>query len=379
MITGKDFVQRCLEQDVQVGKERIPMSNISNKEIEAARKTFTEFLQSTGLSLTKVSGKVGYSTAVLSQFKNGKYTGTHKTLINKVLNFIESYQRRERNPHNRKFIQTAVAKRIDIAIKQTEAFSDAEEEGKIAMIIGDAGHGKSRCLQEFAKVNRNSVYIKLDSTMTSTAIFAEIAKATTKDYSGQLKTLTRRLERNLADRNLIIILDEASALTVHQLDQLRQIVTIRCKCTLIISGNNHLLGTLNQSSARRGYESLDQFRSRLLMILNLDDLAANGDGGLYSAEDIRSLYSYGGIKLSSKASKTLRIISRTPQSGRLRTCGHIITALHLSPPVQKKGVIGHEHIIAAIQQLGLPVADYLPLGLLESQAEEQPVAGQKTA
>ena len=141
---------------------------------------------------------------------------------------------------------------------------------------------------------------------------------------------------------------------------------------MVIAGNRHLLGTINQSSARRGYESLDQFRSRLMMILNLDDLAASDDGGLYTVEDVRRLYEYGGISLKKSAIKTLRKICKVPQSGRVRTCSHIFTALHQSKlVVDELGYIDTELILAAINQLGLPVMQYLPFNFMEDTEDQK--------
>jgi hypothetical protein len=180
---------------------------------------------------------------------------------------------------------------------------------------------------------------------------------------------------------MTILLDEASALDVHKLNQLRQIITVRCKCPLIVAGNAHLLSTVNQDVMRRGYESLDQFRSRMLCILNLDELAAaagGGDGGVYSTEDIRKLYEYGGISLTRDAIKRLQSICRTGQTGRLRTCSIIIAALHKAIEIQRDEIITGEHIVSAIVALGLPIKDRLPVLTVETiQQDNQAMA--KTA
>ena len=60
----------------------------------------------------------------------------------------------------------------------------------------------------------------------------------------------------------------------------------------------------------------------------------------------------------------------TPGTGRLRTCTHIITALHTSNVVTGKGYIDSSLIIAAIEQLDLPVRALLPIATMESAAGE---------
>ena len=169
------------------------------------------------------------------------------------------------------------------------------------------------------------------------------------------------------------MLDEASSLKVKQLNQLRQIIVVKSRCPLILAGNSDLLKTVMQPTGYRGYQSLDQFTSRLMCILNLDTTANSKDGGLYTPEDIRNLYQYGGIRLTADAVSSLRKICRTPRSGRLRTCSHIIAALHTAKAVNDSGQIDSSLVCAAIEQLDLPVKARLPMttGLAEDMPASQ--------
>jgi hypothetical protein len=112
----------------------------------------------------------------------------------------------------------------------------------------------------------------------------------------------------------------------------------------------------------------------VLVVLNLDEIASDGGGGLYTADEVRRLYEYGGIRLTGDAVDTLRRICRTPKSGRLRTCSLIITALHTSGVVQDAEVIDSRMIIAAIRQLGLLVEGWLPLAIDHEEIEQKVAA-----
>ena len=364
-----DHIQRGLEQDARRCRERIPMELTKSKVKEMSRK-LKDFLEEEGLAQADVARAIGVSSSMISQFIKGKYPGNTRTLVNKIVNYIDTYYRKQQHSKGKGFVETTVAKRIGTLIKTAELFSD-EKEGKIGVVIGDAGHGKSECLRQYAKANANSIYVELDDTMTSTAMFSEIARTLKIDHIGPLKSITQRLSFVLAERSMTIMLDEASALNVVQLSQLRQVITVRSKCPLVIAGNSHLLGTINQPLTKRGYESLDQFRSRIVYVLNLDELAASGDnGGLYTAADIRRLYEHGGIKLTTDAVRTLKKICCAPQSGRLRTWSHIFAALSVSPVIKKGTQVDSTIIISAIRQLGLPVMNALPVGWL-TQKEDQ--------
>jgi len=369
-----DGIQKALEQDARLVEERIPIDMTRQKANKVAE-SLKQFIKERDWSQAKVARMIDVGSTRLSQFINGKYVGDLDEITNRVVSLINSVTRSERRVRNKPFIETTIAKRIGTLITQTEAFSD--DEGKIGLIVGDGGHGKSHCLRQYANANRNTVYVELDDAMTSTLMFSAIAKELKIDESGSLAGVTRRLIENLQNRHIIVMLDEASSLGVRRLNQLRQIIVVKARCPLILAGNRHLLSTVMQSTAKRGFESLDQFTSRLMSILDLDSRASDKDGGLYTLDDIRKLYEYGGIRLARDAIATLRRICMSPRSGRLRTCGHIVAALHISPPVIAKGLIDAGLIIAAIDRLDLPVKVYLPVAVGESGREETTEAAEK--
>lgn len=374
-----DTVIRAMEQDARHVEVRMP-EDIDKQKAQEFAEQVREFILLSGIKQTHLAKRIGVSGGQLSQFLKGGYKGNIPNLMRKLANFMDTYQKRTRRARGKRYVETSVAKAVFMVVKQTEAFSD-EVEGKIGLIIGDSGHGKSVCLRQYVKANINSVYVELDDTMTSTAIFSKIATSLRLSGFGPLKILTHRLAENLEKREMTIILDEASALDVRRLNQLRQIITVRCKCPLVISGNAHLLKTINDDATKRGYESLDQFRSRLLAVLNLDEMAQPQarSRALYTADDIRKLYEYGGISISRDGIIALQKICRTPLTGRLRTCSIVISAIHLSPKFSAGSCIEAKHITGAIEQLGLPLKNRLPFTLAEITEQEETEAAVKTA
>lgn len=369
-MTENDNIQKGLEQNARVIKERIP-EQAGDAEVADVVARMRGFMAEHNFRQATVARMVGVSPSTLSEFLTGKYKGNLTKLVNKVINWMNSVARKKERINPKPYIETEIARRIATLIVQTEAFS--EEEGRIALIIGDSGHGKSVCLKQYAEANKNTLYIQLDATMGSLRIFVEIAKRLRITSSGSLSEITRHLVENLRPRNIIIMLDEASNLTVKQLNQLRQIIVIKARCPLILAGNADLLRTVIQPMTKHGYESLDQFTSRLMGVLNLDELASHKGDGLYTSEEICKLYEYGGIRLTSGAIDTLKKICMTPRSGRLRTCSHIIAALHTSRVLNQRGWVDSALIIAAIEQLDLPIKIWLPL--ITEDFVEQDVQG----
>lgn len=351
-------LEKGLEQDARRIAERLP-EKLTIPEIEKLIDSVRRFKESNGFTYVQIARWIGYSKSVVSEFLAGRYGGDIEKLASKLVFVMNSVQRKKRRVKNDGFIETTVAKRIGTLITQTEAFSDTE--GRIGVVIGDGGHGKSHCLRQYGKADKNSIYIEYDDCMTLNLLFGEIAKNLKRSSEGSLAAITARVTATMRDRHIIVMIDEASSMNVKTLNRLRQVIVVKARCPLILAGNSDLLKTLYDKSSAKGYESLDQFNSRLMSIVNLDELASRPGDGLYTLEDIRRLYAYGGIKLTSDAVDTLRRICCVPKSGRLRTCGHIVTALHMSPVIIQRGVIDSVAILSAIEELGLPVKDWLPV------------------
>ncbi len=366
-MNNKSDLQKSLEQDAQRIDERIP---VSAKDTAKIADRLRRVMDKRGLSNVQVAKALGVSSSVVSQFVNRKYKGDNDTIINKIVNFINSLKRRERRQAGKPtHVMTTVARQIAALITNTESFSD--EEGKIGIIIGDGGHGKSHCLRAYAKANRNTIYVELDDAMSIRTVFGEIAAQVGLESYGTLNSVIRRLIDNLKHRHIIVMLDECSGLNVSMLNKLRQVIVVKSRCPLILAGNHGLWNTVNQPTTRRGHESLDQFTSRLFSVLNLDKMRTDKGGDLYTLDDIRKLYEYGGIRLVGGSAQALQKICKTPRSGRLRTCGHIITALHTSNIVKRTKQITAQFIIDAIIELDLPLKARLPLPLMDMIKDEE--------
>ena len=374
-------IQRWMEQEAR----RIVVWIPTNMKNETEIKVFTEkvkvFLEKTAMSQTELAARIGISSTTLNQFLNGKYPGDNEAVVRKLADYINRMGRRERRSKEPDYVETAVAKRILSAIRVTEQFTTPHE-GRICLIVGDAGHGKSKCLEQYAAATPNAIYIKLCDKMSTIALMSRLATALNLDAAGGLKKLVDDLLAYLGKREMTIILDEAAGLDVGRLNLLRQVV-VECGCTLVLAGNTHLVKTINDSSVKRGNECLDQFRSRMLTSLNLDESAglSPDDGGLYSVEDIRRLYAAGGIKLSGDAEGLLLSIARCPQTGRLRTCSVIVASINSSRQARDGQIaeITEALILDTIHHLGLCVQPYLPMVIAAAGKQDAAETKTKTA
>jgi len=324
--------------------------------IESLKKAMADH----GLSQVDVARMIGYNTgSIISQFLKGAYNGDLPGLAKKLVNLMNSLDQKERHTQNAGFVETAVATKIFNLIKHTEGFST--KEGKVGLVIGDSGHGKSESLRAYAQTHPNSRYIELTDGVSASTLLGDIAEAVAGTRGRTLTANKEIVAATLKLRNFVLMLDEASGLTVSHLNLLRQVINIKGRTPLILAGNADLLRTVMQKSVRHGHESLDQFRSRLMQVVNLDELAGSKDGGLYTEKEIRKLYEHKGVRLATSGVKALQRITHTPHSGRLHTCSHIIEVLYTAPEAIDRGQIDASLIVDAINTLNLPISVFLPM------------------
>lgn len=348
-------IRENFDRDAQRIVQRMP-EKISETSAGVVMLALQEFIQKNSYTQVRVAKFLDVNKTTLNRFLNGHFDIANlRDFLNKIVCFLNSFAAKQCNA-KQGFVETSTARAIFTLVRQVDAFS--YEEGCIGLIIGDSGHGKSVCLREYSKANKNSVYVALDSTMSATTMFAAIAEKLFIDSKGSLGKVCRRIWEKLQDRHLIVLLDECSSLSVSMLDKLRQVISVKGRTPFVLAGNNDLLKTINQGKAKYGYESLDQFCSRLLCVVNLDEIA--GDGGLYAAEEVRKLYEFGGIRLAGDAVDIIKRICQAGGTGRLRTCSLVIRALHTVDAVIEKGVVTKENFVACISELGLPVGRMLP-------------------
>ena len=368
----EDAIQRALEQDARRIVERIPMTD--KGKCTAIIKRLRETMAEHGLTQTAVGKMVGFRTgSIISQFLKGKYKGDLPGLTNKLVNLLNSLDQKDRHSQYAGYVETSVALLICTMIQHTEGFST--DEGKIGLVIGDSGHGKSICLRAYAQANPNSRYIELTDGVSAATLLGDIAEAVAGTRARTLAINKEIIAATLKVRNFILMLDEASGLTVAHLNILRQVICVKGRTPLILSGNADLKRTIMQRSVRHGHESLDQFRSRLMQVLDLDELAGRKDGGLYTVPELRKLYERKGVRLVASGARALQTITRTPHSGRLRTCSHIIEVLYTAGDAIDNGRIDSGLIAAAINTLNLPISVFLPMQeLTADEPQDQQVA-----
>lgn len=370
-MNADDHISAGLDRDARAVEFRLP-ERLDAAAMEIFAGDVKAFLAAHKIRQVELGRWIHRSDTVISAFLNCNYTGNVEEIAGKIAAVLNTVARKKRQAPRERYVSTGTAKRIGTLITEVQAFG--EDEGRIGLVIGDSGHGKSVCLRAYAAADKNSVYAQFDDCMGVLQLFGELARAVKVKSTGTLPAVAERLIDAVRDRHLLVMIDEASSMSPKLLNRLRQVLVVKGGCSLILAGNADLLHTIRDKSRRANTESMDQFNSRLMSILNLDELAGDPDDPLYTADDVRRLYEYGGIKLSRDAVDALRRLMMMPGSGRLRTAGVIVAALHMSAMIRERGIIDAAAILSAAVELALPVCDWLPTICKEARLADQAVA-----
>ncbi|MGF7110414.1 DNA transposition AAA+ family ATPase, partial [Treponema pedis] len=87
-----------------------------------------------GISQNRAAKDIGYSSAVLSDYRNNKYTGNNEALENTIIKWIARIERLH------SLMKVPVIE-TDALVQMVNAITMAHVECDIALIIADAGSG----------------------------------------------------------------------------------------------------------------------------------------------------------------------------------------------------------------------------------------------
>ena len=184
--------------------------NLEVKErLEAALEKF-------GVSQNRAASDMGYSGAVLSSYRSGNYKGDVEKLENSILSWIG----RNEKALSRKKVPIVELKVISSAIAEAHTGRD------IALIVADAGAGKTSAARFYERQNPTTViYINIVSGTNRKMLVTEIARQLSLDtIRVSLNTLIRQVADTLSSRDMVVILDEADYLKNDALEFTRRLV-----------------------------------------------------------------------------------------------------------------------------------------------------------
>ncbi len=130
-------IEKSLEQDARLDTERMPV-DMAKVNARQKAESLRRFMERHELSQARVAEKLGVSDTVVSLFLKGTYRGDNEKMAKKVVDLINTFDRRRRRVRLKPFVETRVAKKIGTLIKHTVAQVN-DDEGAIEP-GGGCGH-----------------------------------------------------------------------------------------------------------------------------------------------------------------------------------------------------------------------------------------------
>lgn len=181
------------------------------------------------ISQSKAAGALGYSPGVISAYKSRSYQGSLESLEAKIAAWLKREARR--------------LERIDIPISETavinqvrRAASIAQDEADIAVIVGDAGTGKTTALRRYAAESHSAFMVEVDPAYTKNVLIHEIARSIGVEVKGSITVVIARIIEALKERDALLIIDEADYLSDSALELVRRIINDKAATGVCLVG-----------------------------------------------------------------------------------------------------------------------------------------------
>ena len=209
---------------------------MEKKETEYNEELYARFFELVGtpdekkrISQSKAAQALGYSSGVISAYKSRSYNGNVKTLEEK----IEAWLKREARRLEKVDIPTAETSVMDQVRK---AATIAQDDADIAVIVGDAGTGKTTALRRYEAESHSAFLIEVDPSFTKNTLVNEIARALGVDAKGGMTVVIGRIVETLKERDAVLIIDEADYLSDSSLELVRRIINDKARTGIVLAG-----------------------------------------------------------------------------------------------------------------------------------------------
>ena len=206
-------------------------------------------IKESGQSQNAIAKAMGISSSALSQFLKGKYPGDIAALETKIAQFLHLSYDRETYPQAEiGFVNTSVCRSIN------ETARNCHIGGRIGIVTGDSGLGKTTAVRHYAEQNPDVVIVYGRPSITAKSVIQEIARKVGVDPSGAIDDVFMRIVVRLKNSGRLLIVDEAEHLTARVLDLIRRLSDSEfAGIGILLVGLPKLLFTLKNSQNDHKY------------------------------------------------------------------------------------------------------------------------------
>lgn len=237
-----------------------------------------QYMLSTGRTQSQVAKELDVSASALSGFLGGTYKTPH-TIITKIEELADISVRKKVTPKEPEYVETGISRDITNAIRYSHL------QGKISVVYGDAGIGKTMAFRNYLEQNTLAVGITISPTFASiTGVNEKLA-----EQLGVRERVSRRQTMEIINKlrgsGRVVVIDEAQHLTVRALNHLR-CISDESGVGICFIGNDEVYSKLKGS----GRADFAQLFSRIgmrrqVLVTNISRQDVRAVFGSYVTED----------------------------------------------------------------------------------------------
>lgn len=173
-----------------------------------------QYMNSTKKTQSQVAKELDVSPSALSGFLSGTYKTPH-TVISRIEELAEINTQKKVSPREPAYVETSISRDVTNAIKYSHL------QGKISVVYGDAGIGKTMAFRNYLEQNSLAIGITISPTYASiTGVNEKLA-----EQLGVRERVSRRQTMEIINKlrgsGRVVVIDEAQHLTVRALNHLR--------------------------------------------------------------------------------------------------------------------------------------------------------------
>jgi DNA transposition AAA+ family ATPase len=182
------------------------------------------------ISQARIARELGLSASAISTYKSRTYNGNITTLEEKIQAFLKREKRRVSDVAI-PIAETTTIENIYTAVEMAHDYRD------IAVIVGEAGSGKTTAIRKYEAENPGAVVmVYAYPGITQYKLIMEIARALGAYCNGSQAVLVDRVIEGLKGRDLVLVIDQADYLTDGALELLRCISVDMSEVGLVLVG-----------------------------------------------------------------------------------------------------------------------------------------------
>lgn len=264
------------------------------------RQEISALIKSKGLSQDAVGKSIGRSGSAISLWLKGSYSGDVQELETRLRGFMEKALGRESVIGRAgAFVQTRVAKIFH------EIAYQAHLECELAVLVADAGMGKTTAAEEYARRHPEVLLVPANMSYTARVLFLKLCELLSLDPEGNVNTLLNRVVTKLKGSGNLVMIDQAEYLPDRALELLRTVYD-DAKVGVLLFGLPRLQHNLQKSKGSHAqlYSRVGLFQhikvfetvgTGKVPALSLADAALIVKSRVSGAVDINALYEHCGF------------------------------------------------------------------------------------